>query len=108
MKVEPLVTNSARVLLGKMAGVPQEGSSSRSVLHTVLPLLASSAPDRSSGQTGLHPQTSGARAGSGAQPPPRPLWPGVFLKAARAAGVFLGCLGGGGTWGHRGRGPRRA
>ncbi len=42
---------------------------------------------------GFHPQTSAATVGVGAQPPPHPLWPEVLLKAARAAGLSLGCLG---------------
>ncbi|MEN9576427.1 MAG: hypothetical protein RL514_4282 [Verrucomicrobiota bacterium] len=43
VKLEPLVTSSARALPGYTVGVPQEGSSSRDAFHTVWPLFKSTA-----------------------------------------------------------------
>jgi len=73
-------------------------------LHLVIAL----GPDHvASGQTGPHPQTSAATVGAGIQPQRRPLWPEVVLKAARAAGLSLGCLGRGVTRRHWCRASRR-
>src|SRR5438034_2369567 len=53
--------------------------------------------DRSCARSALHLQTSGVTPDAGAQPLRRPLWPEVFLKARRACGLSLGCLGRGCT-----------
>jgi hypothetical protein len=48
MKLAPLVTSSARGGPGTTVGVPHEGSSSRSVRHSCLPVAASIAGRKSS------------------------------------------------------------